>query len=206
MLNKSLRDLRLLDVGCSSGATVWIAQNMGLQAEGVEPMEQPIAKAKEMGLNVHHGLLHEIALPDNSFDVITLFEVVEHIEHPINLLNECHRILRPGGILVIGTGNTASWTQMIRGNAWDFFDMQQHGSHISFFNCQSITALAKNTGFGIEKIKTAGVKFFQREELPYLPYRLSKLLAEILNAPAILFKRGHQMEAYLVSTKKREGL
>ncbi len=201
MLGKSYPEMRFLDVGCSSGAVVWIARNMGLQAEGVEPTEKPVAKAREMGLNVHQGLLHEVAFPEDSFDVITLFEVIEHLDDPANLLRECRRILRPGGLLVVGTGNTRSWTRRIRGNTWDFFDMHQHGGHISFFSYRSIAVLAEATGFNAVKVKTAGVKLYQREELPYLLYRLSKVLAELLNVPATLFKRGHQMEAYLISTK-----
>lgn len=44
------------------------------------------------------------------FDAITRFEVIEHLQHPAELLNECRRILRPGGILLVGTGNAASWS------------------------------------------------------------------------------------------------
>lgn len=201
MLAKDYSEMSLLDVGCSSGAVVWIAQRMGLHAEGVEPAEKPVAKAREKGLNVHLGLLHEVAFPDDSFDVLTLFEVIEHLDNPAALLDECRRILRPGGILVIGTGNTRSWTRGLRGNSWDFLDMRQHGGHINFFSCESISVLAAATGFRVAKVKTSGVKLHQKEELPYLLYRLSKMLAELLSIPATLFKRGHQMEAYLVSNK-----
>lgn len=201
MLSSAYSDMRLLDVGCSSGAVVWIAQNMGLHAEGVEPTEKPAANARARGLQVHQGLLHEVKFPDDSFDVITLFEVIEHLDKPANLLKECRRILRPGGILVIGTGNTSSWTRKIRGNTWDFFDMRQHGGHINFFSYKSIAVLAAATGFDMAKVKTAGVKLYQKEELSHFLYRLSKALSEVLNVPATLLKRGHQMEAYLVSQK-----
>lgn len=201
MLAKDFSEMRLLDVGCSSGAVLWIAQRMGLYAEGVEPTEKPAAKAREMGLNVRQGLLHEAAFAENSFDVITLFEVIEHLDNPANLFKECHRILRPGGILVVGTGNTNSWTRRIRGNKWDFFDMRLHGGHINFFNSESMAVLGSATGFRLARVETSGVKLYQKEELSYLAYRLSKILAEILNVPAMLLNRGHQMEVYLVSEK-----
>jgi 2-polyprenyl-3-methyl-5-hydroxy-6-metoxy-1,4-benzoquinol methylase len=202
MLAKPYADLRLLDVGCSSGATVWIARDMGVDAEGVEPTPQPVAKARELGLKVHRGLLHEIAFPDDAFDVITLFEVLEHLDRPAALLRECRRILRPGGILVVGTGNTLSWTRILRGRAWDFFDMREHGGHINFFSYRSIAVLAAATGFRVARVRTNGVKLHQKEELPHLMYRLSKVLAELLSVPARLLQRGHQMEAYLVSLKQ----
>lgn len=202
MLSKAFPEIALLDIGCSSGAFVWIAKNMGLRAEGVEPAEEPAKKAIELGLKVHWGYLNEIAFPDNSFDAITLFEVIEHLNNPMNLLEECHRILRPGGILVIGTGNTNSWTRRVRGKHWDFFDMHQHGGHINFFSNVSIGFLAASTGFEVSRIITSSVKLFQKEELPYLFYRVSKVFAELLNIPATLLNRGHQMEAYLVSKKR----
>jgi 2-polyprenyl-3-methyl-5-hydroxy-6-metoxy-1,4-benzoquinol methylase len=202
MLAKPYADMRLLDVGCSSGAAVWIAREMGVDAEGVEPTAQPVAKARELGLKVHQGLLHEVAFPDSSFDVITLFEVIEHLDQPAALLRECRRILRPGGILVVGTGNTLSWTRMLRGRNWDFFDMREHGGHINFFSYKSIAVLAAATGFRVAQVRTNGVKLHQKEELPHLLYRLSKVLAELLSIPARLLQRGHQMEAYLVSLKR----
>lgn len=202
MLGKNYSEISLLDVGCSSGAFLQIAKSFGINAEGVEPAEKPVAYAREQGLKVHLGLLEEVKFPDSSFDAITLYEVIEHVDNPAKILEECRRVLRPGGVLVIGTGNTDSWTRMVKGSSWDFFDMRQHGGHINFFSNKSIAVLARNTGFEVGKIITSGVKLFEREELPYFLFRTSKIFAELLNAPSALLNKGHQMEAYLISTKK----
>ena len=53
----------------------------------------------------------DVCFEDNSFDAITLHQVIEHISDPIALLNECARILQPNGILLVGMGNTDSWTR-----------------------------------------------------------------------------------------------
>jgi SAM-dependent methyltransferase len=203
MLSKGYSDISLLDVGCSSGAFVWIAQDMGLKAQGVEPAEKPVKKALELGLKVHQGFLNEIAFPDNFFDAITLFEVIEHLDKPASLLKECHRILRPGGILVIGTGNTNSWTRRVRGSRWDFFDLHQHGGHINFFSNKSISFIATSTGFEVKRVRTSSFKLFEKNELPYLFYRIFKAFSELLNLPSTLLNKGDQMEAYLVSMKDR---
>lgn len=97
---------------------------------------------------------------------MTLFEVIEHVDDPIGLLWACYRVLRPGGVLVIGTGNTDSWTRSMLQQRWDFFDLRQHGGHISFFCPRSMEALATRTGFQIRKVNTSSVKVCEKGELP----------------------------------------
>jgi 2-polyprenyl-3-methyl-5-hydroxy-6-metoxy-1,4-benzoquinol methylase len=126
-----------------------------------------------------------------------LFEVVEHLREPLPLLAECRRILKPGGILLISTGNAESWTAAVMGAGWDYFDMTRDGGHISFFNPRSMAQLAANAGFNVERIDTARVKFHDRENTPRLRYALGKLAAETLNLPAQLSGRGHDLLAYL---------
>jgi 2-polyprenyl-3-methyl-5-hydroxy-6-metoxy-1,4-benzoquinol methylase len=197
LLAKQYSDIKILDVGCSNGSFVFIANNLGLQAEGVDPSEKAVNDGIKRGLKLHLGLLNDVAFDDNSFDVITLHEVIEHISEPIALLNECARILRPNGILLIGTGNTDSWTRRIRKNKWDFFDMNHHGGHISFFSPKSLKQLASQTGFSVVKVITHAVKFYEKNELPLVLYRIIKLFTELLNLPARLCHKGHQMEVYL---------
>lgn len=202
ILKKSLSDIHLLDVGCSSGAFLQIANSLGLNVEGVDTADKPVAYAKQLGLRVHLGHLEDVQFPENSFDAITLYEVIEHINNPAKILEECRRILRPGGALIIETGNTDSWTRMVRGRDWDFFNLQLLGGHISFFNSKSIAVLAKKSGFEIGKMTTRGVKFFECEDVPYVLFRISKIFTEILYIPSKWMHKGHQMEIYLISNKK----
>jgi len=197
LLAKEYAEIRLLDVGCSNGSFVAIAQDLGVQAEGVDPSPEAVQDGLRRGLKLHAGFLVEVGLPDGSFDAITLHEVLEHVAEPIALLQECRRILKPGGIVLIGTGNIDSWTRQVRGQRWDFFDMHQHGGHISFFSPRSLGVLAAATGFTVAKVITHAVKFSERDELPLPLYRAVKLLTEALNLPARLMGKGHQMEVYL---------
>ncbi len=201
LLSKKSSDIHILDVGCSNGSSVFIASNLGFHAAGVEPSEKAIQDGKNRGLNLHLGYLSDVSFDDNSFDAITLYEVIEHVATPIALLNECNRILRPNGILLIGTGNINSWTRYIRKSKWDYFDMKQNGSHISFFSPSSIGILASRTGFTIVKVITSSVKFYEKGEIPNSLYRIVKIFSELLNMPAYLFNKGHQMEVFLISKK-----
>ncbi len=200
-LLKKKTEIHLLDVGSSNGAFVSFAKSLGIHAEGVDPSEKAVRNGTDRGLKIHLGYLHEAAFQDASFDAITLYEVIEHIDEPQALLKECHRILRPNGILLIGTGNIDSWTRWIRKGKWDFFNMKEHGGHISFFSPKSLGVLSSRTGFVVNKIRTSSVKFYEKKDVPYFLYRITKIFSEILNIPSRFFNKGHQMEAYLVANK-----
>ncbi len=197
LLGKRPATIRLIDVGCSRGQFVQAASEMGFQAEGVEPAPNIAAGARAAGLKVHQGLLEELRLPAGSFDAATLFEVVEHLREPRTLLRECHRILKPGGVLVISTGNAASWTAAVMGSRWDYFDMTKDGGHISFYSPASVRRLAANCGYAVARIETARVKFHEEAETARWLYTAGKIAAELLNLPARIAGKGHDLLAYL---------
>ena len=200
ILTRKRNGMRLLDVGCSNGAFISAAQSLGINAEGVEPAVAPAHAAMESGLKVHQGFLEDIHLPAASFDVVTLFEVIEHLKEPLSLFKECHRVLRQGGLLVIRTGNTDSWTAHYMKDRWEYFSISEHGGHISFFNPVSIGKLAERSGFSVERLKTHRVSFYQEGEIPYLIYRPVKFLAELLNTPSTWFDKGHELQVFLRKT------
>lgn len=187
-------EIRLLDIGCSSGALLRIAKDLGFsRAEGVEPAPLAAQSANEAGLKVTCGLLHEAKFPNASFDALTLFEVIEHLKDPAALLQECRRILRPGGMMLIGTGNGTSWTACAMKGRWEYFDIAGHGGHISFFNPASMKILAERCGLQVVRIKTRNVRFFEKSDVPHLFYKAAKVLSELLNLPSQLLGKGHDM-------------
>ena len=196
-LGKQPHDIHLIDVGCSRGQFVASACQIGFNAEGVEPAPHIAAAAQAAGLKVHQGLLEDLHFPDASFDVLTLFEVVEHLKQPLKLLRECHRVLKPGGMLLLSTGNTASWTMAAMKDRWDYFHIEKDSGHISFFNPRSMRLLAERCGFALQNVATRNVRFFEKGDVPAVLYRSAKIAAELLNFPARLFGKGHEMLAYL---------
>ncbi len=175
----------LLDVGCSSGAFLSVARDVGFITTGVEPAEKAARTAQGLGLDVFIGTLEQAGFADQSFDVITLFEVIEHLKEPIPLLQEAFRVLVPGGTMLIGTGNVDSWTAKIKRGAWGYLDINHHGGHISFFTPESISQIARHTGFVVDQIETRGVDLG------------SRLLSELAALPAKLAGKGHTMLVWL---------
>lgn len=197
LLDKSPGEIKLLDVGCSSGAFLADAVELGFRAEGVEPAAAPVATAQAAGLNVRQGLLQDIGYADGQFDAVTLLEVIEHLQDPHALLQECRRILRPGGILLVGTGNAASWTFAAEGARWEYLSIAGHGGHVSFYNPASLGTLAQRSGFSVAAVRTRGVRFCEKSDCSKPVYRLAKIAGESLNFLAAALDKGHDMAVYL---------
>jgi SAM-dependent methyltransferase len=190
-------NLRLLDIGCSTGALIMSAIREGIDAVGVEPAERAARAAQAAGLRVFAGPLEAAGFPSDSFQAATLMEVVEHLRDPANLLQEVRRILLPGGILAVGTGNAASWTVALMGQRWDYFQVESFGGHVSFFTPRSISKLAEQCGFRMERLETRRVRFVESHQAPPAVYRALKVVGEVLNIPASLVNKGHDMLAFL---------
>jgi 2-polyprenyl-3-methyl-5-hydroxy-6-metoxy-1,4-benzoquinol methylase len=195
MVGKPFADMHLLDVGCSNGAVVAAAQELGFSAEGVDTAELAILDGQRRGLKLHCGFLADIALDEARFDAITLYEVIEHVPDSYALIAECARLLKPRGVLLIGTGNVDSWTRVIRQGRWDF--LNSHVGHVNFFSPGSLKVLAPRVGLVVARVDTHSVKLKEQGETHRLAYRLIKVGTEMLNLPASLLDKGHQMEVYL---------
>ncbi len=193
ILNKRESEIDLLDVGCSSGSFLVVARDYGFRVAGVEPAPAAAKTAREMQFVIYEGTLESLNLVEKSYDAITMFEVIEHLKNSVIVLKECNRILRLGGIVVICTGNTESWTVMHMAEEWEYFDMAKHGGHISFFNPISVRMLAERTGFKISDLRTRNVRFCGKARTSAVRYRVAKIGGEALNGCARLFGKGHDM-------------
>lgn len=203
LLGKPAAQCRLVDVGCSRGDFVAFAQDFGFVAEGVEPAPQIAAEARAAGRDVKTGLLEEQSHAKASFDCVTLFEVIEHLPAPLALLAECRRILKPAGVLLLSTGNAASWTARVLKGRWDYFRIDQDAGHVSFFSPRSLALAAERAGFSVARIDTARVRFAEKGDVPATLYAVAKAAGELTSGVARMLGRGHDMVAYLRPAQRR---
>jgi 2-polyprenyl-3-methyl-5-hydroxy-6-metoxy-1,4-benzoquinol methylase len=189
--------VRLLDIGCSSGALLAVAAKLGFSPSGVEIASKAAETAQRAGFEVFCGLLHEARFPDATFDVITAFELIEHLNDPLNFLKECSRILKPERILIVNTPNASSWTAGVMRERWDGFNLTSMGGHVSFFSPRSLAYLATQCGFRVERLETRRVRFAESHHVSPVVYRALKVLGEVLSIPASLLDKGHDMLAFL---------
>jgi 2-polyprenyl-3-methyl-5-hydroxy-6-metoxy-1,4-benzoquinol methylase len=143
---------RVLDVGCGSGVLLARMKSFGWETCGVEVDANAVAAARARGLDIRHGQLADCAFPENHFDAVHLSHVIEHVYDPAALLRECHRVLKPGGTLVVLTPNTASWGHRRFREAWLNLDPPRH---LILFNRRNFRKLAESAGFTISRLDSS---------------------------------------------------
>lgn len=135
----------LLDVGAYIGVFVEMAADAGWQAQGVEPSEWAVAEAQRRGLDLRVGTLDSVDLAEESFDVITLWDVIEHLTDPAAELEKVRRLLRPGGWLVIHTMDIDSALARIAGRRWPWLmDM-----HLYYFGKRTLRRMLSEHGYNV---------------------------------------------------------
>ncbi|MEW6667854.1 MAG: class I SAM-dependent methyltransferase [Thermodesulfobacteriota bacterium] len=135
----------LLDVGCGAGFFLNIAREGGHHVSGVELSGWAAAAAREnFGLRVFNGQLKEAGFSPESFDVITLWHILEHVADPRDLLSHVHGILKEDGILAVEVPNIGSIAARIAGKHWELLAPREH---FYYFNPQTLLRLLRLVGF-----------------------------------------------------------
>ena len=142
------RPPRLLDIGCGNGDFLAYIQTLGWAGQGLELDSAAANRARQAGLAVQTGPLTPTSFAPDSFDGITISHVIEHLHNPIEVLESCYRILRPGGVLWIATPNMASYGQAKFKQNWLNLDPPRH---LLLFNFQNLKELLKRVGFEVPK-------------------------------------------------------
>jgi len=150
---KSQSGGRLLEVGCGGGAILNSLQKLGWATEGLDFDPNSIRNAQAKGLKVHLGGLEQQEYPDNTFDVIVMSHVIEHVPDPLALLRECLRIVKLGGKVVTITPNANSWGHHLYGVDWRGLEPPRH---LHIFTQKSLTKIALMAGFEKNKCWSVG--------------------------------------------------
>jgi len=137
---------RLLEIGCGSGDFLIEAQSRGFEVEGLEYSEHAATAANtRLGRQaVRVGSPEEECLPANQYDVISAFDVIEHLRDPKKSLSRLSAALKPRGLLVIATPSLDSWSRRLLGRLW----MEYKTEHLTYFSRSSLKRLLQATGFG----------------------------------------------------------
>jgi len=121
---------RLLDIGCGLGTFLKLALDAGWDATGIEPQQSAAEYCRRhLGIEPHVMPIEEINLPPGSFDVVTIWDVWEHIHSPVEFIDHCIRLLAPKGLLALSIPNASGYpARLFRGN-WRYVMF----THLSYF-------------------------------------------------------------------------
>jgi SAM-dependent methyltransferase len=144
------RPLRILDVGCGTGANLEMLAEYG-EAEGVDVSPEALDFCRERGLsNVRLGAAERLPYEDDSFDLVTALDVVEHLDDDTAGLREMRRVLRPGGRAMLFVPAFMF--------LWGVQDDVSH--HRRRYRLAGLSETVRAAGFEVERATYANISFF----------------------------------------------
>lgn len=144
----------LLDVGCGEGTFLALIQKEGWQVSGTEFSAYAARHAADrLKTDIFCGELPAAGFPEDSFDVVTMWHVLEHVGDPKRYLAEIHRILKPSGLLVVAVPNFHNlvfrfFYRIIKGRKLKLFTKGEKEIHLFHFSPVTLKRYLEGTGFG----------------------------------------------------------
>ena len=158
----------IIDVGCASGVFLRLMADDGWTVYGVEPAAAQYAKAKSIlpeTACIQQTTLEKAVLPHNA-DVVTLWDVLEHVPNPSEFLQKCSSLLRPSGHLVLNVPRIDSFSARLLRSHWPLLLAE----HLNYFTLEGLRALGKQAGLQLVATGRRPVTF----SVDYICYRLSQ--------------------------------
>ncbi len=149
---------KLLDIGCAHGFFLQMMKDKEWDTYGIDLSKSAVDYARSTGLEVSNITLMEMKCPDNEFDVITMFYVLEHLLDPVSFMQDVYRILKPGGLLIVRVPHTTPIVKLLKilripNRLYDA------PSHLSDFSPKTIKLLLQKTGFKDIKTIIGGITY-----------------------------------------------
>lgn len=165
---KQIRKFRdggsLLDVGCATGTFLEVASKYW-DVSGSEISEYAAKMARQKGFQVYECPSEKLENLATKFDVVTMWDVIEHVAQPVKTIKLIGNIVKPGGIVALTTGDVGSLAAKFSGRKWHLYNIPQH---LSYFDTGTIQKLLREGGFMIKEIRYPSLYL----TLDYLLFRL----------------------------------
>ena len=151
LIRKYQKRGRLLDVGCGAGNFLDQARKAGFSVEGIETHEEFRKAAREQyDIEVRNGIFEEMEWRENDFQVVTMWETLEHIYNPKAAIKKAFEILSPKGILAISVPNLANFGFLMMRE----YSAHRGGEHINFFSPATLARMLTDCGFTVVETHT----------------------------------------------------
>lgn len=159
----------LLDVGAATGSFLKVARERDWRVAGVEISDYAAGRGRKQGLDIHTGTLDGALFAPETFDAITMWDLVEHLPDPALTLRQAWELLRPGGVLAINTPDAGSIPARLLGKKWHLIVPPEH---LHYFTGRSLSLLLRNVGFHVLERSRIGKTFTLHYVVRFIENRL----------------------------------
>ena len=157
----------VLDLGCGMGFFLLEMQKEGYYVQGLDISEYAADIAtNKLNTRIFSGDLSDISFEHKQFDIVTFWDVLEHLYNPVKSLKEVSRIIKQNGVLIIETLNISSLTARVLKEKWPLYFPPYH---LYYYNRKSISRLLEKTGFEI--VKSFPVQTYIKSSSGYKAFR-----------------------------------
>jgi len=185
-LEQFVRPGRLLDVGCAAGFFLDEAHKHGWQVQGVDVSNFAARYARErFGYDVRQGSLLEQDFPKNTYELVTMWDVIEHVPDPKAYIEQVAALLKTGGVIALATPDVDSLPARLTGTRWVGYKLSEE--HVYYFSKRTLSRMLESAGFEIVRVRHVGKYVTLRLFLDRLSM-YSPLLARLLSFGERAFK------------------
>ena len=188
---------KFLDIGCGNGSRLLKMRNLGWQVTGVELNKKAFNECVNHNLNVFNSTLENTKFEDNSFDVVYMSHLVEHLANPCEIFEIVNKILKPNGLLYIKTPNRNSLGRKIFGKYWYANDIPRH---LFLFSKKSLVNVFKKLNMNLvyysqdttPKIFLNSIDYFFKLSKPSKRNKIFRILSKLYVFPAKVLQKGDE--------------
>lgn len=163
-IEKLKKGNRLLDIGCYAGVFMEIARDNGWDICGIEPSGWASRIGRERGLDIRNCAVEDIDKIDDKFDMITMWDIIEHLSDPSGALTLCSQKLNDNGIIAIATMRCEGFFYSLCRKRWPWFMRM----HLYYFTFDTLKRMLEKTGFRVILVRP----YVHYANLSYLFYKL----------------------------------
>jgi SAM-dependent methyltransferase len=168
-LNRAVQPGRLLDVGSAAGFFMDEARTAGWEVQGIDISPDMSGWGRDqLGLDIATGLFQSADYPGSSFDAVTMWDYIEHSIDPARDFAKAANVLRPGGTLMLSTGDAATLVARWSGRRWHLLTPRHHNF---FFTVDTLKRYLRASGFEVTSISHPGGQY----SLRYIVYKLGTM-------------------------------
>lgn len=146
---------KLLDIGCAAGFFLSEAHNRGWQVSGLDVSSFAVEYARSrFGLDVREGSLFNQDLPRDSFDLVTMWDVIEHVPDPKAHVEAIAGLLKRDGVFALATPDVGSLPARLTGPRWVGYKLSEE--HIYYFSIDTLKRMLNDAGFDVLEVRHVG--------------------------------------------------